>query len=136
MRLAYTALFSDLIPLRHGKYWVLSCISPTLTNNPVKIFFIIIYSKILAGQATILVSKLHGKLLVLEAGDETRERALMAVRLLASHNALTVIDSLLNDHPLPFDEALVSNNSFFLFFILFFIFLGEKKEKKSIDGIL
>ena len=67
-----------------------------------------IYSKILTGQATILVSKLHGKLLVLEAGDETRERALMAVRLLASHNALTVIDSLLNDHSLPFDEALVS----------------------------
>ena len=88
-----------------------------------------IYSKILAGQATILVSKLHGKLLVLEAGDETRERALMAVRLLASHNALTVIDSLLNDHPLPFDEALVRNNSFFLFFILF-LFFGREKRKE------
>ena len=61
-----------------------------------------------SGQSTILVTKLHAKLLVLEAGDETRERALMAVRLLASHNALTVIDSLLNDHSLPFDEALVS----------------------------
>ena len=65
----------------------------------------------------------------MEAGDETRERALMAVRLLASHNALTVIDSLLNDHPLPFDEALVSNNSF-LFFILF-IFSGREKKKRN-----
>ena len=66
----------------------------------------------------------------MEAGDETRERALMAVRLLASHNALTVIDSLLNDHPLPFDEALVSNNSFFLFFILS-IFFWERKKKRN-----
>ena len=65
----------------------------------------------------------------MEAGDETRERALMAVRLLASHNALTVIDSLLNDHPLPFDEALVSNNSF-LFFILF-LFFWERKKKRN-----
>ena len=83
-------------------------------NNSPSIFLSSLWATLLtillffSGQTTILVSKLHGKLLVLEAGDETRERALMAVRLLASHNAMTVIDSLLNDHPLPFDEALVS----------------------------
>ena len=83
----------------------------TVTGNTdffSRTFFYVFVFFFFSGQSTILVTKLHAKLLVLEAGDETRERALMAVRLLASHNALTVIDSLLNDHSLPFDEALVS----------------------------
>ena len=59
-------------------------------------------------QSTMLVGKIHGKLLILDpALEETRGRALMAVRNLASHNAIAVIDSLLAQHPLPFDDAVV-----------------------------
>ena len=54
-----------------------------------------------------LVDKLHKKLLILDC-EETRERTLMSVRILASHNADSVIDSLLTQHSLPFDDALVS----------------------------
>jgi hypothetical protein len=67
----------------------------------------------IAGQATTFVSKLHGKLLILDqnkSSEETRGRGLMAVRILAGHNAVPVIDSLLNDHPIPFDDALVRND--------------------------
>ena len=61
-------------------------------------------------QSTLLVGKIHSKLLILESSpavEETRGRALMAVRNLASHNAIAVIDSLLAQHPLPFDDAVV-----------------------------
>jgi hypothetical protein len=67
-------------------------------------------------QSTLLVGKIHSKLLILESSpalEETRGRALMAVRNLASHNAIAVIDSLLAQHPLPFDNAVV--RIFFLF---------------------
>ena len=65
------------------------------------------------GQSTILVGKIHGKLLLNLESDETRGRALMAVRILASHNAVAVIDSLLAEHLLPFDDAVVSRSLFF-----------------------
>ena len=63
------------------------------------------------GQSVMLVQKLHEKLLQLpsSSSEETKARALMAVRILASHNAMAVIDSLL-DFSLEDsdDEALVS----------------------------
>ena len=68
------------------------------------------------------MGKIHSKLLILDSAlEETRGRALMAVRNLASHNAIAVIDSLLAQHPLPFDDAVVrfsfsllQNPSYFL----------------------
>ena len=59
-----------------------------------------------SGQSVLLVQKLHEKLLQLPS-EETKVRALMAVRILASHNAMAVIDSLLDFAPIE-DEALVS----------------------------
>ena len=58
------------------------------------------------GQSVLLVQKLHEKLLQLSS-EETKVRVLMAVRILASHNAMAVIDSLLDFAPVK-DEALVS----------------------------
>ena len=59
-------------------------------------------------QSTLLVHKIHGKLLLIATvAGEMGERALMAVRILASHNAAAVIDSLLAEHSLPFDDAVV-----------------------------
>ena len=58
-------------------------------------------------QSTLLVGKIHSKLLILESSpalEETRGRALMTVCNLASHNA---IDSLIVQHPLPFDNTVV-----------------------------
>ena len=50
------------------------------------------------GQSVILVQKLHEKLLQLPS-EETKVRALMAVRILASHNAMAVIDSFFHQTP-------------------------------------
>ena len=61
----------------------------------------------LLGQSTLLVEKIHGKLVSLGCGSETSVRALIAVRNLASHNAAAVIDSLLAEQSLPFDDAVV-----------------------------
>ena len=58
------------------------------------------------GQSVLLVQKLHEKLLQLSS-EETKVRVLIAVRILASHNAMAVIDSLLDFAPMK-DEALVS----------------------------
>lgn len=71
---------------------------------------VICHNKIQDMSLQLLLGKIHGKLLILDCREETRERALKAVRILASHNALAVIDSLLGEeHVLPFDDAVVSH---------------------------
>ena len=56
-------------------------------------------------QATVLVGKLHAKLLLLD-NDETEQRTLTAVRVMASFNPKAVVTSLLAAHPLPYDDAM------------------------------
>ena len=58
-------------------------------------------------QATVLVGKLHAKRLLLDS-LETKERTLAAIRIIAMYNPKAVVTSLLADHPLPFDEAMIS----------------------------
>ncbi len=67
-------------------------------------------------QATTFVNKLHGKLIEdfnncnAVAKEETRGQILMATRILGRLNAIPVIDSLLSEHKLPYDEAMVIKN--------------------------
>ena len=58
-------------------------------------------------QTTVLVGKLHTKLLLLQ-NEETKQRTLTAIRVIAAFNPKAVVTSLLADHQLPYDEAMIS----------------------------
>ena len=57
-------------------------------------------------QATVLVGKLHAKLLLLE-NEEIKQRTLSAIRVIAGYNPKAVVTSILADHQLPYDEAMI-----------------------------
>ncbi len=52
------------------------------------------------------MSQLHAKLLLFDS-EELKGQTLMAIRLLAVHNHPSAVRSLLHDHDLPYDDAVV-----------------------------
>ena len=52
------------------------------------------------------MSQLHAKLLLFDS-DELKRQTLTAIRLIADHNPPSAVTSLLHDHDLPFDDAVV-----------------------------
>ena len=64
-------------------------------------------SKDVAKHCSLLVSKLHGKLIALERNVEVQDRTVLALRVLATHNVAAVIGTLLADYRLPFDSCMV-----------------------------